>query len=62
MKTTTELLENWENVKDRLQRQFTQLTDDDVRLENGKEDQMLDRIQNKLGKSEAELHKLISDL
>ncbi len=62
MKNTTELLGNWKQTKGKLKQQFAILTDDDLLLVDGKQDELLGRLQTKLGKTKDELHKLISGL
>lgn len=62
MKNLTELKGNWNETKGKLKQQFAKLTDDDLLLVEGKQDEMLGRIQAKLGKTKEEIHKLISDL
>jgi uncharacterized protein YjbJ (UPF0337 family) len=62
MKNTTELKGNWNETKGKLKQKFAMLTDNDVLLIEGKEDEMLGRLQVKLGKTKEEIHKLISDL
>ncbi len=59
---TTTLKGNWEEQKGKLKQQFASLTDDDLLFAEGKKDEMLGRLQIKLGKSKDELHKLISEL
>lgn len=59
---TTQLEGNWNEQKGKLKQQFAQLTDDDLLLVEGKKDEMLGKLQLKLGKSKEELHKLISEL
>ena len=59
---TTELKGNWEEQKGKLKQKFASLTDNDLLFAEGKKDEMLGRLQIKLGKSKDELHKLISDL
>ena len=38
------------------------LTDNDVMMVHGKQDEMLGRLQIKLGKTKEEIHKLITEL
>ena len=59
---TTTLKGNWDEQKGKLKQQFATLTDDDLMFTEGKKDEMMGRLQIKLGKSKDELHKLISDL
>ena len=59
---TTELKGNWEEQKGKLKQKFATLTDDDLLFAEGKKDEMLGKVQVKLGKSKEELHKIISEL
>jgi len=59
---TAELKGNWNQTKGKLKQKFAILTDNDLLLEEGKEDELLGRLQTKLGKTKEEIHKLISDL
>ena len=62
MKTIVELKGNWNEIKGKLKQKFALLTDDDLLLVVGKQDELLGRLQNKLGKTKEEIQKLISDL
>jgi uncharacterized protein YjbJ (UPF0337 family) len=62
MKNVTELKGNWNEKKGKLKQKFAILTDDDLLLAEGKEDELLGRLQAKLGKTKEQIHKLISDL
>jgi len=62
MKNATELKGNWNETKGKLKQKFAMLTDSDVLLVEGKQDEMLGRLQIKLGKTKAEIQKLISEL
>lgn len=62
MKTTTELKGNWNETKGKLKQKFAILTDNDLLLEEGKEDELLGRLQTKLGKTKEEIQDLISKL
>jgi uncharacterized protein YjbJ (UPF0337 family) len=59
---TTEMSGKWNEQKGKLKQKFAQLTDDDLLLVEGKKDEMLGRIQIKLGKTKDELHKIIEAL
>ena len=58
----TETKGNWNEMKGKLKQKFATLTDDDLLFADGKKDEMLGRLQKKLGKSKEELHKIISSL
>ncbi len=59
---STEIKGNWNEQKGKLKEKFAQLTDDDLLFAEGKRDEMLGRIQKKLGKSKEELETIISKL
>lgn len=59
---TTELKGNWNEQKGKLKQKFAELTDNDLMFAEGKKDEMLGRLQIKLGKTKEELHKLIAAL
>jgi len=60
MKNTTELAGNWNETKGKLKQKFAILTDSDMLLVEGKQDEMLGRLQVKLGKTKEEIQKVIS--
>lgn len=53
---------NWNEKKGKLKQMFSVLTDDDLLYAEGKKDEMLGRLQIKLGKSKEELQKIVADL
>lgn len=57
----TELKGNWNEQKGKLKQKFANLTDDDLLFVEGKKDEMLGKLQKKLGKTEEELKKIMSD-
>lgn len=59
---TTEVKGNWNEQKGKLKQKFGFLTDNDLMFEEGKEDEMLGRLQIKLGKTKDDLKKFIADL
>ena len=62
MENKLEIQGNWNETKGKLKQKFASLTDSDVLLVEGKKDELLGRLQIKLGKSKAEIEKLISEL
>jgi uncharacterized protein YjbJ (UPF0337 family) len=50
---------NWNEIKGKLKQKFADLTDDDLTFAEGKEDEMLGRLQQRLGKSEEEVRRAI---
>jgi uncharacterized protein YjbJ (UPF0337 family) len=59
---TTEMAGNWNEQKGKLKQKFASLTDDDLLFAEGKKDEMMGRIQKKLGKTKEELHRIIAAL
>jgi uncharacterized protein YjbJ (UPF0337 family) len=59
---TTGMKGNWNETKGKLKQKFAILTDNDVLLLEGKKEEMLGKLQIKLGKTKEELQKIISDL
>ncbi len=53
---------NWNELSGKLKQQFANLTDDDLLFKEGKEEELLGRLQNKLGKTKEELYNIISKL
>lgn len=62
MKSLTELKGNWLETKGKLKEKFAILTDSDLLFTEGKYDEMLGRLQVKLGRSREEMRKLIAEL
>lgn len=60
--TKLEFKGNWDETKGKLKQKFALLTDSDVLLVEGKHDELLGRLEIKLGRSKEELRKLISEL
>jgi uncharacterized protein YjbJ (UPF0337 family) len=52
----------WNEVKGKLKQKYAQLTDDDLTFAEGKEDELLGRLQTKLGKAKDEIRKFIAEL
>lgn len=59
---TLQIKGNWNETAGKLKQQFANLTDDDLLYKKGKEEELLGRLQNKLGKTKEELRKIISKL
>lgn len=51
----------WNEMKGKLKKKYGQLTDDDLAYEEGHEDEMYGRLQQKLGKTKDEIKKEIRD-
>jgi uncharacterized protein YjbJ (UPF0337 family) len=50
---------SWNELKGKLKQQYGNLTDDDLVFSEGKEDELLGRLQKKLGKSKDEVRQMI---
>jgi len=57
-----EIKGNWNEQKGKLKQKFAVLTDNDLLLLDGKKEELLGRLQIKLGKTKEELQKIISEL
>jgi len=53
---------NWNEIKGKLKAKYAQLTEDDLIYEEGKEEELLGRIQKRIGKSKVELMNIIDNL
>ena len=53
---------NWNELKGKLKQKYGNLTDDDLMYSEGREDEMLGKLQKKLGKSKDEISRLLADL
>ena len=53
---------NWNEASGKLKQQFATLTDDDLLFKEGKEEELLGRLQKKLGKTKEEIREMISKL
>ena len=52
---------NWNEIKGKLKQKFADLTDDDLTFTEGKEDEVLGRLQQRLGKSEEEIRRAVEE-
>jgi uncharacterized protein YjbJ (UPF0337 family) len=62
MTTSTQLKGNWNEIKGKLKQEFAALTDDDLLFTEGKKDELIGRLQQKLGKTKDEIRKLIGEI
>ena len=53
---------NWNEFKGKLKQKYANLTDDDLAFSEGKEDELIGRLQTKLGKSNEEIRRILSEL
>lgn len=53
---------NWNQVKGKLKQKYSDLTDDDLTFQEGKEDELYGRLQTKLGKTKDEVKEIVASL
>ncbi|MCI5083910.1 MAG: CsbD family protein [Saprospiraceae bacterium] len=57
--TWDKLKGNWNQIKGELKQRYANLTDDDLTYQEGREDEFLGRLQEKIGKSKKEIKDMI---
>ncbi len=62
MDNMTELKGNWNEIKGKLKQKFAMLTENDLLLIEGKQNELMGRLQTKLGKTKEEIRQIIADL
>jgi uncharacterized protein YjbJ (UPF0337 family) len=60
--TNLQIKGSWNEVKGKLKQKYGQLTDNDLAFAEGKDDEVLGRLQQKLGKSKEDLRREIESL
>ena len=53
---------DWNQTKGKIKQAYGDLSDDDLKYEEGKDDELVGRIQKKIGKTKDEVIKWIQDL
>jgi uncharacterized protein YjbJ (UPF0337 family) len=53
---------SWNEIKGKLKQSYSSLTDDDLVFAEGKDDELVGRLQKKLGKSKEEVRQMIEGL
>ena len=51
----------WNEIKGKLKQAYGDLTDDDLRREEGKDDELVGRIQQRLGKTRDDVRTMLRD-
>jgi uncharacterized protein YjbJ (UPF0337 family) len=59
--TKLQIKGNWNEVKGKLKQKYAQLTDDDLTFAEGKEEELLGRLQQRLGKNKDEIRRAIDE-
>jgi len=58
---TLQLKGNWNIIKGKLKQKFANLTDDDLQYVEGKEDELIGRIQKRTGKTKEEVERALDE-
>ena len=53
--TELKLRGTWNEVKGKIKQKYSELTDDDLKYEEGKDDELVGRLQQKIGKTKEEV-------
>jgi uncharacterized protein YjbJ (UPF0337 family) len=59
--TKLQIKGNWNEIKGKLKQKYAEVTDDDLTFVEGKDDEMLGRIQQRLGRSKEEIRREIEE-
>ena len=62
MPNSKEIEGNWNELKGKLKQKYADLTDDDLLFAEGKKEEMLGKLQVKLGKSKEEIRKILEKI
>jgi uncharacterized protein YjbJ (UPF0337 family) len=62
MKNQIELSKNWLETKEKLKQKFAKLTDNDLLFVEGNQEDVVKKLQVKLGKSKEDILKIITTL
>ena len=60
--TKLNLKGSWNEMKGKLQQKYAQLTDDDLHFVEGKEDELIGRIQQRLGRTKEEIRHELEEM
>ncbi len=53
---------DWNKIRGKLKQKYANLTDDDLKYEEGKEDELIGRLQKKTGKAKEDIKRDIEDI
>ena len=62
MENAGDLASNWDTIKEKLQQQFSTLTEEDLTMVNGNEDELFAKLEAKLGMPKEEIYEMIGHL
>lgn len=57
-----DIYQNWDVIKEQLKKRFNTLTESDVLLVNGYQDDLMGRLEMKLSKTRAEIEELVAEI
>lgn len=60
--TNLQIKGTWNEIKGKLKQKYAQLTDDDMTFAEGKEEELLGRLQKRLGKSKEDMRRELEEL
>jgi uncharacterized protein YjbJ (UPF0337 family) len=60
--TKLEIKGSWNEVKGKLKQKYGNLTDDDLTFAEGKDEELLGRLQKKLGRTKEDLRKELAEI
>ncbi|SKA82318.1 Uncharacterized conserved protein YjbJ, UPF0337 family [Prosthecobacter debontii] len=60
--TTLKLKGSWNEAKGKLKQKYGQLTDNDLIFQEGKEDELLGRIQQRTGETKEDIRRFIEEV
>lgn len=60
--TNDKIRGNWNELKGKLQAQYGELTDDDLAYQQGKEEELIGRIQQRIGEGKDKVKRIIDNL
>jgi uncharacterized protein YjbJ (UPF0337 family) len=62
MSTKLEIKGNWNEIKGKLKQKYGQLTDDDLAFSEGKDEELLGRLQKRLGQTKEAIRDTIETM
>ena len=60
--TKLELKGSWNEIKGKLKQKYADLTDDDLKFAEGKDEELLGRLQKKLGRTKEQIREELAEL
>ena len=60
--TKLQMKGSWNEMKGKLKQKYAQLTDDDLTFAEGKEEELLGRLQQRLGKAKEDIRRVLEEM